>query len=275
MRRGITALLILALHTATVAAQEMQLQGTVSHDGTPVAKAAVMEIDINHRILNHTYTDAKGRFALKTTGGKTSLRVTASGMHKFTQKIGHTTNWQVNMKKDNTPDVPNRVKARYETTKLLVGKSNARAIPQITWVEQLTDTTYTLVLPVRMPTMVEEYPTGRKMTVTDFNGHVVALGECIEQAVPEEGLPKSWDPFVRVSTSNSTDSESPFTTDDRDYFAYPRFALTKTEMEYMIDHSSDLACFAVDTSRGDNCWLYYPATTFAKELQKILNRMLK
>lgn len=43
----------------------------------------------------------------------------------------------------------------------------------------------------------------------------------------------------------------------------------------MIDHASELACFAVDTSRGDNFWMYYPSTTFGKELQKILNKMLK
>lgn len=275
MKHIIMALLALALHAGAVLAQELKLQGTVSCDGTPVAQAMVTEIDANHRILNQTLTDSNGRFALNVTGGKTSLRVTAHGMHKFTQKIGRENNLQVNLKKDDTSDAPNKVKARHETTKLLVGRMNNRPIPQLTWVEQLTDTTFTLVLPVRMPTMVEEYPKGRKMTVTDFNGHVVAIGKCIEQAVPEEGAPKSWDPYIRPSTNNSAENASAFTTNDRDYFAYPRFSFTRAEMEYMIDHSSELACFAVDTSRGDNFWQYYPASTFARTLQKILNRMLK
>lgn len=275
MRRKIITLLACIICAATASAQHMQLQGTVMHDGAPLAGATVMEIDNNHRILNQTYTDNDGHFSMKTTGGKTSLRVTAAGMYRFTQKIGNNTNWTVKLKKDEHADAPNKAKARYETQKLLVGRLNNRPVPQLTWVEQLTDTTFTLVLPVRMPTMVEEYPSGRKLTVTDFNGHVVALGECIEQATPEEGTPKSWDPFLQPANNNSVENESPFTTNDRDYFAYPRFSVTKTELEYLIDHSAELACFAVDTARGDNYWLYYPSTTFARELQKILNRMLK
>lgn len=275
MKHFISTLLILAFHTSTVSAQEIHLQGSISHNGKPLVQATIMEMDDNHRILNQTYSDSNGQFILKVTGGKTSLRVTAPGMRKFTKKIGHATTWQVNMNRDSTPEMSGKAKNRHETTKLLVGKMNDRPIPQISWVEQLTDTTYTLVVPVRMPTMVEEYPIGRKLTVTDFNGHAVAIGKCIEQAIAEEGVPKSWDPFIRVSTNNSTGNNSPFTTDDRDYFAYPRFSFTKAEMEYMIDHGTELACFAVDTSRGDNFWIYYPAVTFARELQKILNRMQK
>lgn len=275
MRQCIAALLALVLQAGTVSAQKIQVHGTVSYDDTPIVQAKVTEIDANHRILNHTLTDDRGCFVLNVTGGKTSLRITAPGMHKFTQKIGRNTVWRVNMRKDNTPDAPGKVRARAESTKLLVGHMNERAIPQLTWVEQLTDTTFALVVPVRMPNAVEEYPKGRKMTVKDFNGHIVAIGNCIEQATPEEGTPQSWDPFVRVSTNNSVDNESAFTTNDRDYFAYPRFSFTKNEMEAMIDNSKELACFAVDTARGDNYWLYYPSTTLARELQKILNRMLK
>ncbi len=256
-------------------AQEVHLQGIVLHEGHPLPGASVMEIDADHRILAHTYSDDEGRFALKTKGTKTSLRVTAHGMRRFTRKIGGNTQWQVELKTDNTPEDGVTARMRLESMKLLVGRMGNRAIPQITWVEQLTDTTFTLVVPVRMPTMVEEYPVGRKLTVTNFNGHVVALGECIEQATPEEGLPQSWDPYVYFSSGNSADNTSAFTTDDRDYFAYPRFRFTKEQLEYLIDHSSELACFAVDTSRGDNYWMFYPSTSFSRQLQKMLNKMLK
>ncbi len=275
MKHNIVALLLLFGAVSTISAQKLQVQGYVLHDGTPVAHAKITEINADHRILNQTYSNEDGRFALNITGDRTSLRVTAPGMRKFTQKIGRNTIWEINLKEEKTPQAPNKVVSRQESKKLFVGHLNNRPIPQLSWVEQLTDTTFTLVVPVRMPTMVEEYPIGRKLTVTDFNGHVVAIGTCIEQAVPEEGLPQSWDPYVRTSSNNSADNISPFTTNDRDYFSYPRFVFTKTELEYMIDHSTELACFAVDTSRGDNYWIYYPATTFARELQKILNRMLK
>lgn len=117
------------------------MQGRVSHEGTPVAEATVMEMDANHRILNHTRTDGQGRFVMKVTGGKTSLRVTARGMRRFTQKIGRNTRWEVEMKEDNTPQVPNKVRSRHETMKLFVGHMQNRAIAQISWVEHLTDTT--------------------------------------------------------------------------------------------------------------------------------------
>ncbi len=267
--------ILCSLFSLPLLAQDRQLLGTVTHDGTPLVGATVMEMDANHRILSQTYTDTDGRFVLKAIGKKTSLRVTARGMRKFTRKIGNDTQWEVELKKDATPDDGIKARTSHETTKLLAGRMGGRVIPQITWVEQLTDSTFTLVVPVRMPSMVEEYPAGRKMTVTNFNGHVVAAGECIEPALPEEGLPQSWDPHVHMTSGNSSDNSSSLTTDDRDYFAYPRFRFTKTQLEYLIDHSADLACFAVDTSRGDNYWMYFPSTTFSRQLQKIMNRMLK
>lgn len=275
IKRGLTTLLTFALYIGAALAQISQVQGTVMHDRKPLAQANVMEMDSNHRILNQTYTDTNGHFIMNVTGNKTSLRVTAPGMHRFTQKIGHTSNWIVEMKKENVPDVPNKAKNSYETTKLLVGWHNGHIIPQICWVEQLDEFLFTIVIPVHMSSMVDEYPIGRKMTVTDINGHVVATGECIEQALPKEGIPQSWDPFIRLSGAEMNEDGSTFTSNDRVCFAYPRFSFSKTEMEYMIDHYNELVCFAVDTSRGNNFWKYYPSTKFARELQKILNLMQK
>ena len=254
-------------------AQGIQIQGRVLHEDEPLAKANVVELDANHRIVNQTLTDEAGFFTLNVSGGKTSIRVTYQGMKKFTKKIGTQTNWEIELKKEESNN--GKVKSRHETTKLLVGHLNGRVIPQLTWVEHLTDTTFCIIVPVRVYNAVEEYPMGRKMSIQNYNGHIVAIGHCIEPAVPEEGTPQSYDPYVRTSTNNSADNNSQLTTNDRDYFAYPRFVFTKTELEYLIDHTSELACFAVDTSRGDNFWLYYKSKYFSKELQKILNKMLK
>ncbi len=275
MTRLVSALLFLLVQISALWAQELRLHGTVSHDGAPVAGAKVVEMDANHRIFNQTYTDAEGRFTMPATNGKTSLRITAPGMRRFTQKIGTTTQWQVELKADDTPIDGTTAQKKSETKKLLVGHLNGRPIPQLTWVEQLTDTTFTLVIPVRMPSAVEEYPAGRRLNVTDNLGRVVAIGICIESAMPEEGTPESWDPFIRPNNNNSANNQSGFTSNDSDYFSYPRFRFTKAELEYLIDNSQDLACFAVDTARGDNYWMYYPARTFSRSLQKILNKMLK
>lgn len=274
MRQRAILSLLFALSSIMAYAQIQKIQGRVIHEGEPLAKANVVELDANHRVINQTQTDVAGFFSMIVSGGKTSVRVTYDGMRRFTRKIGTQTTWEIELEKDNETD-GKRVKSRYETNKLLVGHVQGRAVPQLTWLEHLTDTTFCLVVPVRVFKGVEDYPSGRKITVQDYNSRIVATGECIETATAEEGAPESWDPFVRTSTNNSADNNSQFTTDDRDYFCYPRFVFSKTELEYLIDHSTEIACFAVDTSRGDNYWLYYTSKNFGKELQKLLNRMLK
>lgn len=275
MKAKIIISLTLAFVSIITYAQGLKIHGRVLHEKEPLAKANVVEMDANHRIINHTLTDAAGYFTLNVTGGKTSVRVTYNGMRKFTRKIGNKTVWEIVLEKESLSESKKKVKSRHETSKLLVGHLQGRSIPQLTWLEHLTDTTFCLIIPVRVFSAVEEYPMGRKVTVQDYNGRIVAVGNCIEDAVPEEGVPESWDPYIRTSSNNSANNNSQFTTNDRDYFCYPRFMFTKTELEYMIDHSQDLACFAVDTSRGDNYWMYYAGKHFAKEIQKILNKMLK
>lgn len=265
---------ILALSGIMTYAQGLKIQGRVTHEGSPLPNANVVEIDANHRIINQTLADASGYFTLNVTGGKTSIRVTHHGMRKYTHKIGTRTMWEISLDKEKDMD-PGKVRSRHETTKLLVGHLQGRTIPQLTWVEHLTDSTFCIIVPVRTVNGVEEYPQGRKMVVQDYNGHIIATGLCIEPAMPEEGLPQSYDPYVRTSSNNSANNNSQFTTDDRDYFCYPRFLFKRTDLENVIDHSTEVACFAVDTTRGDNYWIYYKAKNLGKELQKILNKMLK
>ena len=256
-------------------AQKNQVYGKVMFNGEPLENANVMEVDANHRMLNQTQTDASGFFTLFVTGDKTSIRVTCNGMKKFTQKIGTQKSWNIELKEDTDTLSNRKVKSKHETKKLLVGHLQGRVVPQLTWVEQLTDSTFCLIIPIRVFSGVEEYPKGRRLVVQDYNSHAVAIGTNIETAMPEEGAPESWDPFVRTSSNNSADNNSQFTSNDNDFFCYPRFLFSRRDLEYIIDNSNSIACFAVDTSRGDNYWIYYMSKSFPKEMQKILNKMLK
>ncbi|MDE5560971.1 MAG: carboxypeptidase-like regulatory domain-containing protein [Bacteroidaceae bacterium] len=270
--------LTLLVHFAacvSILAQVAQVYGRVTYGGQPVSMANVVEMDANHRILNHTKTDAAGLFNMKVTSGKTALRVTCNGMRRFTHKIGSQQEWNICLEKESAHEAQKQVKARHETSNLIAGHLKGRVVPQLTWVEQLNDTTFTIIVPVRVVNMVEEYPAGRNLAVQDYNGHIVALGVCIETATAKQGAPQSYDPYIRPTNNTSADNASSFTGDESDYFCYPRFRLSKTELEYLIDHSTELACFAVDTSRGDNYWMFYPTPGFAKEMQKIINKMLK
>lgn len=275
MKKIIILTLALMLSCIQAIAQKNQVYGKVMFNGEPLENANVMEVDANHRMLNQTQTDASGFFTLFVTGDKTSIRVTRNGMKKFTQKIGTQKSWNIELKEDTDTLSNRKVKSKHETKKLLVGHLQGRVVPQLTWVEQLTDSTFCLIIPIRVFSGVEEYPKGRRLVVQDYNSHAVAIGTNIEAAMPEEGAPESWDPFVRTSSNNSADNNSQFTSNDNDFFCYPRFLFSRRDLEYIIDNSNSIACFAVDTSRGDNYWIYYMSKSFPKEMQKILNKMLK
>lgn len=275
MKKIIILTLALILSCIQAIAQKNQVYGKVMFNGEPLENANVMEVDANHRMLNQTQTDASGFFTLFVTGDKTSIRVTCNGMKKFTQKIGTQKSWNIELKEDTDTLSNRKVKSKHETKKLLVGHLQGRVVPQLTWVEQLTDSTFCLIIPIRVFSGVEEYPKGRRLVVQDYNSHAVAIGTNIEAAMPEEGAPESWDPFVRTSSNNSADNNSQFTSNDNDFFCYPRFLFSRRDLEYIIDNSNSIACFAVDTSRGDNYWIYYMSKSFPKEMQKILNKMLK
>ena len=275
MKKIIILTLALMLSCIQAIAQKNQVYGKVMFNGEPLENANVMEVDANHRMLNQTQTDASGFFTLFVTGDKTSIRVTCNGMKKFTQKIGTQKSWNIELKEDTDTLSNRKVKSKHETKKLLVGHLQGRVVPQLTWVEQLTDSTFCLIIPIRVFSGVEEYPKGRRLVVQDYNSHAVAIGTNIEAAMPEEGAPESWDPFVRTSSNNSADNNSQFTSNDNDFFCYTRFLFSRRDLEYIIDNSNSIACFAVDTSRGDNYWIYYMSKSFPKEMQKILNKMLK
>lgn len=275
MKRTVLLALWAVMACTGVYAQHLYIYGSVTHEDSPVVGANVVEMDVNYRILNQTKTDKNGRFQLSVSGGKTSLRVTSEGLRRFTHKIGTRTNWEIVLKSESKAEREKKVKQRIETSKLLVGHIQGRTVPQLTWVEQLNDTVYCLVIPVRVSNGVEEYPAGRRLAVLTTDGRTMTLGICTENALAEEGQPASWDPFLRYSSNHDSSGGSGFTSNDSDYFCYPRFRFSLSDLENMLDNHGKIACFAVDTSRGDNFWILYTHRDFAKELQKILNKMLK
>lgn len=278
MIQRLMAIITAIMLASTAYSQSKNIHGIVTHQGRPLQRANVVELDANHRIINQTKTNSKGVFVLSVSNSKNHIRVTYEGMVKYSHKIGSIDNWKIELKKNSTEKQEKTVKSRRETSKLLVGHSHNAIITQITWLEQLSDTTFCMIVPIRVNSAVEEYPVGRRMVVQDYNGRAIAIGVCIEDAFAQEGDPKNQDEpylFNKISNSSVTSRETSFGVAEHEYFCYPRFLFYITDLENLIDHSKDIACFSVDTSQGDNYWLYYPHRHFAKELQKILNKMLK
>ena len=267
--------ILVVYHSPLCRAQGFNIAGQVSCNGTRIANAHVIEIDQNLRILNQAKTDEQGYFNLKVSGENSSIRVSAEGMKKYIRKIGVTRKWDILLEKDSCSNIAYPYKNRIETSKLLVGHLNGRIVPQITWIEELSDTTYAIVIPIRVFSGVEEYPKGRMLCIQNIKGHILVKTENIETTVPCEGIPKTYDPHVRTTSNYSTNNETTFTSNYNDYFCYPRFLLTRNDLEILINNDQELSFFAVDTSRGDNYWKFYTGRNFKKELMKILKKMGK
>ena len=256
-------------------AQSLRLHGRVIHEGQPVANAHVTEINSSYRVINQAVTDKSGYFTMPASGEKTYIRVTSHGMKRFTRKIGKQYSWEINMQKESDAYLEQKVKSSIESTKLLVGFAHGRELPQLVWVEHLTDTTFALVVPVKTNTLVEQYPTGRKIVVQNINSRIIATATNIENVSPEEGLPETYTPFLSDKFNNPYNDEFSSSGNTSDYYAYPRFLFTKNDLEYLIDHSKEISVFCIDNAEGDNYWRYYTSRHFAKELQKILKNLLK
>ena len=60
MRQRAILSLLFALSGIMTYAQIQKIQGRVMHEGEPLAKANVVELDANHRVINQTQTDVAG-----------------------------------------------------------------------------------------------------------------------------------------------------------------------------------------------------------------------
>lgn len=259
-----------------VSAQSVIVSGSVAGPEGPVEEAWVAEIDVNNRTLNSARTDHQGLFTLNIKGGRTSLRVTAPGMRRVTQRIGSKRSFRIVMEKAAEVDLTDRFsRAGTETTKLLYGISQMHRIQQLTWLEQVNDTLFAISVPVRVSSGVEEYPAGRQMQILDGRGAIMATCSNMFTEIAQEGLPDSYEAHVQVKSNNGNLNSSLAADVNSDYFCYPRFQISKADIEYIIDHADDISRFAVDTSRGNNYWILYPDKQFGRELQKMVNKLMK
>lgn len=261
-------------------AQTFVVSGKVSGPAGPIQDAWVTEVDINNRSLNSTKTDPQGFFNLKVSGGRTFLRITAEGMRRVTQRIGNKHSFNIEMDKAADIDLSDRFSRNYhETNKLLYGISHMQRIQQWSCLEQINDTLFALSVPVRVNNGVEDYPAGRQMQILDGRGAIMTTCVNLFTELPKEGSPDSNEShiyiFNRIYSNNGNHSTSLTGDQQSDYFCYPRFTISKSELEYIIDNADNISRFAVDTARGDNYWILYPDRRFGHEMQKMLNKLLK
>lgn len=257
-------------------AQTFVISGKVSGPDGPIQDAWVTEVDINNRSLNSTQTDPQGYFNLKVSGGKTFLRITADGMRRVTQRIGTKRRFDIEMYKAAEVDLTDRFSRKnLETNKLLYGISQFQRIRQWTWLEQVNDTLFAISVPVRVNSAVEEYPAGRQMQILDNRGAIMVRCSNMFTELAQEGSPDTYEAHITAKSNNGNHNTTLAGDSQSDYFCYPRFTISKSDVEYIIDNAYNISRFAVDTARGDNYWILYPDKRFGPELQKMVNKLLK
>lgn len=257
-------------------AQTFVISGKVSGPVGPLENVWVTEVDINNRSLNSTQTDPQGFFNLKIRGGKTFLRITADGMRRVTQRIGSKRSFNIQMEKAADVDLTDRFsRTNLETNKLVYGISQLQRIRQWTWLEQVNDTLFAISVPVRVNSAVEEYPAGRQMQILDSRGAIMVTCNNMFTEIVQDGTPDSYEAHITAKSNNGNHTTTLAGDSQTDYFCYPRFTISKSDVEYIIDNADNISRFAVDTARGDNYWILYPDKRFGPELQKMINKLLK
>lgn len=258
--------------------------------GAPIFKAYVMEMDVNHRILNQTTTDKSGNFVMavtNTNGGY--LRITADGFVTMRDRVMQDQQ-RYNLVMAKRPasklsliqQLPDGKRKYVRTKKLLCGRSGAHVEPWLVMVERLTDSIFVVQLPVKADNLASSYKEGRSMIFLDTNDYHMVMSYNSEEAYAVAGEPDDYDVWTNDVAFQRTNAmrgqKSAYEVPDYDggsiYF-YPQFLFTLDELQMLASQSDRLARLAVDTQAGDNYWLVYPMDGFGKELQKILTKLTK
>lgn len=274
----LTALLLLLATGAN--AQNFRISGTITCDGEPINDACITEVDKTRRVLNQSLTDESGNFTMKVTGGKTYLWVSAKGMRRFIHQIGTHNRWNVSMtrrSKNPLQDLLDGKSRTIESTHLIVGHVNgSKTVCQTTWLQELNDTLYTLCIPIRVLQGNEAYPEGRKMTILDSNNNILVQASNAITVLPEECMLGTTDPNERPVDRGPLDSDYGMSESLKiDYYCYPRFKISLSDLEKLIANAKSITHINVDTALGDQYWYYYPNDKFGNELQKMLDKILK
>ena len=85
MKAVLTSLLFL-LSVASLA-QRQNVSGRISGANGPIPNVSVREVDVNHRVYNHTTADKNGLFSFRVRDAQHSLQFFAPGYRTFTHKM--------------------------------------------------------------------------------------------------------------------------------------------------------------------------------------------
>lgn len=280
MRRT-TLISLLLLLTASVFAQRQTVSGQISGPDGRIPNVSVREVDANHRVYNHTRSDQNGLFSFQVRDAQHSLQFIAPGYHTLTHKMLGNKSFRVTLDPQAKSPRMKDVNLLLKSDQLFCGHYMGSVVKQMAWVEQVGDTLFTLILPVRMDELIGEYPAGRVLLVLSEQDAQIMQWVNVVDASPQNVAPYDVDD-VRLAQLYSGTNYSPGGTGDiaetesgKPLYAYPHFQFSRSNLEYLIENPQALRRLAVDTYKADNYWNFYPTENTIELLKQVLQASVR
>ena len=157
-----------------------------------------------------------------------------------------------------------------KSDRLFCGHYMETEVKQMAWIEKMNDTLFTLILPVKMDMIIDEYPAGRTLLVLGSWDKQLMRWENVVDAYPIDVAPHEVSDVHLAQSYFGTDRLPGGTKDDRPLYAYPHFQFTKANLEYLVEHPQAMHRLVVDTYKADNYWNLYPTDQTADLLKQVL-----
>ncbi len=270
MKTVLTSLLLLV--SAALQAQRQNVSGQISGPEGRIPNVSVREVDANHRVYNHTRADRNGLFSFTVRDAQHSLQFFAPGYRTFTHKMLGNKSFRVTLEPRRTSPFIGHEKLLLKSDRLFCGIYMGTEVRQMAWVEQMTDTLFTLILPIKMDMIIDEYPAGRQLLVLSGMSQQVMQWENVVDAYPIDVAPHDIHDHHLAQSYFGADRLLNGQEDNTPLYAYPHFQFTKSQLEYLVSHPNMLQRLAVDTYKADNYWNLYPTDQTVELLKKVLEK---
>jgi len=273
MKTVLTSLLLLL--SASLLAQRQNVSGQISGPNGRIPDVSVREVDANHRIYNHTKADKNGLFSFYVRDAQHSLQFFAPGYRTFTHKMLGQKSFKVTLEPRRTSPLTGRERLVLKSDRLFCGIYMGTDVKQMAWVEQLNDTLFTLILPVKMDRITDEYPAGRTVLVLRDLDQLLMQWENVVDAYPVDVAPYEINDYHLAQTYAGANYQPGATVEEKPLYAYPHFQFTKADLEYLVQHPNALRRLAMDTYKADNYWNLYPTEHTIELLKQVLQSTKK
>lgn len=272
MKGKIALTWMLLLLATQLLAQRQNVSGQISGPEGRIPNVSVREVDANHRVYNHTRADRNGLFSFTVRDAQHSLQFFAPGYRTFTHKMLGNKSFRVTLEPRRTSPFIGHEKLLLKSDRLFCGIYMGTEVRQMAWVEQMTDTLFTLILPIKMDMIIDEYPAGRQLLVLSGMSQQVMQWENVVDAYPIDVAPHDIHDHHLAQSYFGADRLLNGQEDNTPLYAYPHFQFTKSQLEYLVSHPNMLQRLAVDTYKADNYWNLYPTDQTIDLLKQVLEK---